>query len=183
MCEKAYQECADYIKKNPGIQDLFCDRCRSGNRYPRQWSHPLSELTFCRDPWTGTEIPSSFQELKSYPLVCPNDKKLRKLSALDQLKKMHHVVNPEITGLEKFQQNNINHIYAYLGMMTLLDRMKLKNIAGIKIALFQQDKYAFANYRIFFQPHDIDNFITSLEIGARDNFRQEVENFLLHVNK
>ena len=183
MCEKTYQECTDYIKKNPGIQDHFCNPCRSGNRYPRQWSHPLSGLTFCRDPWTGTKIPSTLQELKSYPLICPNDKKLRKLSIFDQLKKMHHVVNTQITGLEKFQQNNVHHIYAYLGMMTLLDRMKLKNVAGIEIALFQQDKYTFAHYRIFFQPSDIEKFILPLDIANHDNLRQEIEQFLLQATK
>lgn len=56
-CQEEVKSCLD--KQKAWIQDVFCPHCSPEGFYPPVWSHPLSSHTFCRDPYTGGEIPGT----------------------------------------------------------------------------------------------------------------------------
>lgn len=58
-CQQNYQRCDLFRRTHPGIADHICHECDEHGLFPSVWSHPLSGVTFNRDPWTGTEIPGT----------------------------------------------------------------------------------------------------------------------------
>lgn len=55
-CQKRAQKCDKDMQK----VDVFCDKCDNLGRFVNSmWSHPLSRIRYCRDVWSGEEIPGT----------------------------------------------------------------------------------------------------------------------------
>lgn len=58
-CERDIQQCHE--DQADGIQDVVCPVCSNpGGYYSGLWSHPLSDVRYCRHPMSGKEIPGTW---------------------------------------------------------------------------------------------------------------------------
>lgn len=123
-CQQSRDSCFEEMEKEPKVMDRFCSSCSSDGLYSPSWSHPLSGIIYCQDPWWGFPIPGTTRSRPTEWVEpeCPEwsqEKSRAKKLALAS------VTEEKQEGALAFDPTNAEMILCFLVSLRLLQRQGL----------------------------------------------------------